>query len=208
MGYLGREPTYGIFEVQTPPVDGSETTFTLDYKVSTAASLLVVRNGLVQKPGRDFNITSGGSQIVFTTPPVANGNIFIVFLGKQFLVPTVVDNSITREKLSQAITRSSVGQWEEKTADFTAVAGGYYLVNTTAGVVTATFPATASLGDTIKIVDAAGIFATNECVINPNGKKILGSTSNFDLNDNRSARTFVYYNEARGWVLAENHNFA
>ncbi len=208
MAYLGREPSYGIFEVQTPPVDGSTTTFDLDYKVSNAASLLVVRNGQVQKPGRDFNITSGGSQIVFTTPPVNNGNVFIIFLGKQFLVPSVADGAITRDKLAQSISRSSVGQWEEKTANFTAVAGGYYFVNTTAGAITATFPATASMGDTIKIVDAAGTFATNNCTINLNGKKLAGSTDNPVLNDSREARAFVYYNEARGWVYAENHNFA
>lgn len=208
MAYLGREPTYGIFEVQTPPVDGSETTFTLDFKVSNAASLLVVRNGQVQKPGRDFNILAGGSQIVFTTPPVANGNVFIVFLGKQFLVPTVVEGSIGRDKLSQAISRSTVGQWEEKTSNFTAVAGGYYFVNTSLAAITVTFPATASMGDTIKIIDAGGTFTTNNCTINLNGKKLAGSTDNVVLNQNRAARTFVYYNEARGWVYEENHNFA
>jgi len=208
MAYLGREPTYGIFEVQTPPVDGSETTFNLDYKVSTAASLLVVRNGQVQKPGRDYNILAGGSQIIFTTPPVANGNVFIIFLGKQFLVSSVADGTITREKLSQAITRSSVGQWEEKTSNFTAVAGGYYFVNTASASITVTFPSTASMGDTIKIVDAAGTFTTNICTIILNGKKLAGSTDNVVLNDNREAITFVYYNEARGWLYEENHNFA
>jgi hypothetical protein len=208
MAYLGREPTYGIFEVQTPPVDGSTTTFDLDYKVSSPASLLVVRNGLVQKAVRDYNITSGGSQIVFTTPPVSGGNIFILFLGKQFLVSTVSDGSLTRDKLSQSVARSFVGIWSEETSNFTAVAGGHYFVNTTSDPVTVTFPATASMGDTIKIVDGAGTFETNNCTINLNGKKLAGSTANVILNENRAARTFVFYNETRGWVYAENHNFA
>ena len=208
MAYLGREPTYGIFEVQTPPVDGSTTTFDLDYRVSNPSSLLVVRNGLVQKPERDYNITSGGSQIVFTTPPVAGGNIFLLFLGKQFLVSTVADGSLTRDKLSQALTRSSVGIWSEQTSNFTAVAGGYYFVDTSSSAITVTFPATASMGDTIKIVDGAGTFETNNCTINLNGKKLAGSSSNVVLNENRAARSFVYYNETRGWVYAENHNFA
>lgn len=208
MAYLGREPTYGIFEVQTPPVDGSTTTFDLDYRVSNPASLLVVRNGLVQKPERDYNITSGGSQIVFTTPPVAGGNIFLLFLGKQFLVSTVADGSLTRDKLSQALTRSSAGIWSEQTSNFTAVAGGYYFVDTSSSAITVTFPATASMGDTIKIVDGAGTFETNNCTINLNGKKLAGSSGNVVLNENRAARSFVYYNETRGWVYAENHNFA
>ena len=208
MAYLGIEPTYGIFEVQTPPVDGSTTTFDLDYRVSNPSSLLVVRNGLVQKPERDYNITSGGSQIVFTTPPVAGGNIFLLFLGKQFLVSTVADGSLTRDKLSQALTRSSVGIWSEQTSNFTAVAGGYYFVDTSSSAITVTFPATASMGDTIKIVDGAGTFETNNCTINLNGKKLAGSSSNVVLNENRAARSFVYYNETRGWVYAENHNFA
>jgi hypothetical protein len=208
MAYLGREPTYGIFEVQTPPVDGSTTTFDLDYTVSNPASLLVVRNGLVQKPERDYNITSGGSQIVFTTPPVAGGNIFILFLGKQFLVSTVADGSLTRDKLSEAITRSSVGIWSEENSNFTAVAGGNYFIDTSGGSVTVTFPSTASMGDTIKIVDASGTFETNNCTVNLNGKKLAGSSSNLVLNENRLGRTFVYYNEARGWLYSENHNFA
>jgi hypothetical protein len=208
MSYLGREPTYGIFEIQTPASDGSSTTFDLDYKVSNASSLLVVRNGLVQKPGRDYNITAGGSQIVFTTPPVSGANLFLLFLGKQFLVSTVAENSLSRDKLSQSMTRSFVSTWQERTASFTAVAGESYFVNTTNAAVTVTFPATASLGDTIKIVDAGGTFETNPCTIELNGKKFNETTINPVLATSKLVRTFVYYNELRGWLFAENHNFA
>jgi hypothetical protein len=208
MSYLGREPTYGIFEIQTPASDGSSTTFDLDYKVSNASSLLVVRNGLVQKPGRDYNITAGGSQIVFTTPPVSGANLFLLFLGKQFLVSTVAENSLSRDKLSQSMTRSFVSTWQERTASFTAVAGESYFVNTTNAAVTVTFPSTASLGDTIKIVDAGGTFETNPCTIELNGKKFNETAINPVLATSKLVRTFVYYNELRGWLFAENHNFA
>jgi hypothetical protein len=208
MAYLGRQPTYGIFEVQTPAADGSTVAFDLDFKVSNASSLLVVRNGLVQKPERDFNITDGGSKIVFLTPPVASANLFILFLGKQFLVSTVADNSLSRDKLSQALTRSFVSTWQERTSSFTAVAGESYFVNTTDNPITVTLPPTASLGDTIKIVDAGGTFETNVCEIELNGKKFNGSTINPVLSSNRIVRTFVFYNEDRGWLFAENHNFA
>lgn len=208
MSYLGREPIYGIFEIQTPAADGSSTIFNLDFTVSNASSILVVRNGLVQKPERDFNITAGGSQIVFTTPPVLGANLFLLFLGKQFLVSTVADNSISRDKLSQSMTRSFVSTWQERTTSFNAVAGESYFVNTSTAALTVTFPATASLGDTIKLVDAGGTFGTNPCTIDLNGKKFNETTGNPVLASNKLVRTFVFYNETRGWLFAENHNFA
>ena len=45
-------------------------------------------------------------------------------------------------------------------------AGEGYFLNTTGGVIEVVLPASPTLGDTISIVDYAGTFETNDCIIN------------------------------------------
>ena len=111
MAYLGREPQYGLFEVQTLSPNGTAQQFTLDFPISTAASVLVVKAGEVQKPGTDYDLTSGGAAITFTVAPTNGVSLYLVYLGKQFLVPDVSEGSITRDKLSQSLKRSFFWQW-------------------------------------------------------------------------------------------------
>ena len=58
---------------------------------------------------------------------------------------TVIDNGAVEGVISW---QSSI-----KTSSFTAVGGEGYWINTTSGAVTVTLPASASVGDTIVIVD-------------------------------------------------------
>ena len=55
-----------------------------------------------------------------------------------------------------------------KTANFTAVAGEGYFVNTTGGVITATLPASATIGNEVSIIDYAGTADTNNITIGRN----------------------------------------
>ena len=50
MAYIGRDPQYGAFEKQALTADGSTTTFTLDYTVGSASSILVSVAGVHQEP--------------------------------------------------------------------------------------------------------------------------------------------------------------
>lgn len=200
MAFIGREPTYGLFEVQTLAPNGSAQTFALDYQIASAPSILVVKDGEVQKPGTDYNIASGGNSVVFATAPANGSNLYLVYLGKQFLVPTVDEGSISRDKLSSTLQRSTVGRWREVSSSQTLVAGDYVIVNTLAGEVTVTLPANPSLGDTIRIIDGHGNFAVNNLIINPNGEKINGISGNQTTVQNRAGFVLVYYNTANGWV--------
>jgi hypothetical protein len=200
MAYIGREPAYGLFEVQTLSPNGTATNFSLDFQIAAAASVLVVKNGSVQKPGTDYNIASGGNSLVFTSAPANGASLYLVYLGKQFLVPTVDDGAIGREKLSQTLQRSVNGRWRTITANATLAAGDYVLVDTTSSAIEVTLPATPSLGDTVKLVDGSGTFATNNLTINPNGEKLAGVTGNQVTTQNRSSFELVYFNQANGWV--------
>ena len=86
-----------------------------------------------------------------------------------------------------------------QTAAFTAVAGNGYPVNTTAAQITMTLPASASVGDTIEVVDYAGTFQTNKVTINPNGLEIKGQSGNLTLTLERLGVRLVYLDATQGW---------
>ena len=90
-----------------------------------------------------------------------------------------------------------------KTADYTAVAGQGVFVNSTSGAKAVTLPASPTLGDEVRIIDAYGTAATNNITIQRNSSKIMGSDSNFIIDINRSALGFVYVDANQGWVMIE-----
>jgi len=95
MAYIGKSPEYGVFEKQTLTADGSTTTFTLNYTIGSSSSILVSVSGVIQEPESAYNISSGGTQIVFSTAPEIAETIFLVFLGVSFDVGTLGTGAIT-----------------------------------------------------------------------------------------------------------------
>ena len=94
-----------------------------------------------------------------------------------------------------------------KTSDFNASAGEGYFINTTSGAVTATLPASPSLGDEIAFVDYAGTADTNAITIDRNGKPINSATENLNVATERAAFTLVFTDNTQGWVLKEKYYF-
>jgi len=81
MAYIGREPLYGAFEKQSLTADSSTTTFTLDYTVGSSSSILVSVAGVIQEPETGYNLSGGGTSIVFSSAPTSGDTVFVVFLG-------------------------------------------------------------------------------------------------------------------------------
>ena len=90
-----------------------------------------------------------------------------------------------------------------KTANFTAVVGEGYFVNTTGGVITATLPASATIGNQVSIIDYAGTADSNNITVGRNGHKIQGSASDMTVATERAAFTLVYADATQGWLLTE-----
>jgi len=84
MAYIGKTPDYGTFEKQALTADGSTTTFTLNYTVGSSSSILVSVSGVVQEPESGYNISGGGTSIVFSEAPTAGEGVFLIFLGIAF----------------------------------------------------------------------------------------------------------------------------
>ena len=97
MAYIGREPIYGKFERQSLTADGSTTTFTLNYTIGSAASILVNVAGVVQEPGVAYTLGTGGTQIVFSAAPASTDNVYLVFLGVLTDVAVIDSGSITNQ---------------------------------------------------------------------------------------------------------------
>ena len=95
MAYIGREPQYGAFEKQSLTGDGSTVTFSLDYTVGSASSILVSVAGVHQEPESAYNLTSNGTAITFTAAPGASDTVFIIFLGVALEVATLGTGAIT-----------------------------------------------------------------------------------------------------------------
>jgi Ubiquitin-activating enzyme E1 FCCH domain len=98
---------------------------------------------------------------------------------------------------------SGVNPWSVKNNAYTAVAGDRLMINTSAGSVTVTLPASPVLGDTVRFIDAAGTFDFNAMSIDRNGQAIMGDNDDLTVNTRNAAFTLVYYNATYGWRLGE-----
>lgn len=282
MAYIGRDAVFGLFENQVLTPNSSTTTFTLDYAVGAASSILVVYGGITQQPNVAYSISGGGSSITFSEAPVTGTTLYIVYMGKQLTVArtagmevttqtftgdasttsftltdapvvpagvmvfvdgllqregagnnyvstgqnivfstapdsgaeidvytltkekiaidTVADGAISLAKLNGGIQKT-VGQYFEISTNTNALASRYYFINTTAGAITLTLPVTATMGDTVRVIDGANTFDTNNLTIARNGHVIMGDAANLTVDTEGASFDLVYYNATHGWKL-------
>lgn len=99
MAYIGKEPVYGNLVKQTLTPNGVTTSFTLNYTVSTAASLIVSVGGVIQSPDVAYTIGAGGGSIVFDEAPASGLDVFVIFLGVQGIINTPADNTVTTSRI-------------------------------------------------------------------------------------------------------------
>ena len=90
MAYIGKAPEAGTFEKQDLTADGSTTTFTLNYTVGSSSAILVSVSGVIQEPETAYNLSTGGTKIVFSAAPESGEDIFVIFLGIAFDAGTLL----------------------------------------------------------------------------------------------------------------------
>jgi len=110
--------------------------------------------------------------------------------------------------LGGSVSAGKVSWQSVKTADFNAVAGEGYFIDTTSSAITATLPASPSAGDTIAFKDYAGTFATNNLTIARNGNNIQGVANDSLLSTNRASVVLVYIDGTKGWLYTNESNVA
>ena len=107
MAYIGqgiKQGTFKVLDTSGNTYNGSNTTFSLGTQVGSAAQLLVSHDGVIQLPGTDYTLASGGASITFSTAPASGASIFIVEIsGAVGGTVTPSDTSVTADKLNSAI---------------------------------------------------------------------------------------------------------
>ena len=104
MAYIGRQPSYGAFEKQVLTADSSTTSFALNYTVGSTSSILVSVAGVVQEPEVAYNLTNGGTSIVFSGAPTSGDTVFVIYLGISTDVGTISSGALT--SLTELATRA------------------------------------------------------------------------------------------------------
>ena len=104
MAYIGKSPEHGTFEKQDLTADGSTTTFTLNYTVGSSSAILVSVSGVIQEPETAYNLSTGGTKIVFSAAPESGEDIFVIFLGVAFDAGTLLSSgTITGQTAETAV---------------------------------------------------------------------------------------------------------
>ena len=93
--------------------------------------------------------------------------------------------------------------WAIANSNITLSANNGYFVDTTGGAKTMTLPASASIGDTIRINDLAGTFSSNNLTVARNGGNIQGVAQDLVVSVDQSSFGLVYSNGTYGWKLLE-----
>lgn len=87
-----------------------------------------------------------------------------------------------------------------KTANFNAVTGRHYFLNTAGGTFTMTLPASPAAGDQVGFTDYGGTFGTINLTIGRNGSQIMGSAADLTC-DISYFSAVLTYTTGRGWLL-------
>ena len=98
--------------------------------------------------------------------------------------------------------------WQTFTADgstaLTVAANDRYFIDTTAAAQTVTLPSSPLTGDTVRLVDLAGTFDTNNLTVGRNSEKINGATADLVVSTEDSAIGLVYTGSTYGWKFVES----
>ena len=109
------------------------------------------------------------------------------------------------DQTSATIIKNDLRDWKETPATpYQAVAGDRLFLDISSTAKTVTLPASAVMGDEIRIIDATGNASTNNITVARNGHNIVGSATDLIINTDRAGIGLVYYNATQGWILIEN----
>ncbi len=178
--------------------------------VVTVAGALVVANGgtgLTSVGTSGLPLLSNGTGYAFgALSVVAGGTGQTSYTDGQLLIGNSSGNTLTKASLtagtgisitpgagSITIASTATGAVPSyKNANFNAVSGVIYCVDTSGGAVTATMPASAANGDNIQFIDCLHTWATNNLTLARNGLTIMTLAENLTVATQNANFSTVY----------------
>jgi hypothetical protein len=176
---------------------GSQTDFTLTQAVDVDTSFVFIQGVYQEKD--TYSIS--GTTLTFNTAPLSGYSIEVITVGAVANVTSSPVNSVNG--LTGDVTVSGGTDWQAtpKTANFPAVAGEGYFVDTTSTAITVTLPSSPTAGDEISLVDYGANASTNNITIT-SSDNIEGAADDLVLSTDKSSRTLVYSDATKGWLVA------
>jgi hypothetical protein len=211
--YTVKNSTSGSFEVTFKTTSGTGATFAATDKgikllysdgtnVTDINSQLSQINLVNQNEAR-FEDATGGQYVGIKSPTTVSSSYTLV-------LPTATGttNQVLQTDGSGNLSFATVtggAAWQAVvTSSLTVVSKNGYFVNTSGGVITATLPASPTLGDFISFIDYNATFDTNNLTIARNGKPIQGLAEDLIVNQERAGLTLVFTDNTQGWLLQNN----
>lgn len=93
------------------------------------------------------------------------------------------------------------GGYSTQNTSFNATAYNCYFIDTSSGAITATLPGSPSIGDTIRFLDVAKTFDTNNFTVSRNGKLIQGDAENLTVATESAAFELIFSGDTHGWRI-------
>ena len=179
--------------------DASTTDFTLDSSPNSTLDIEVFVDNVRQDPNSAYTLS--GTTLAFTAaPPTGTNNIYVVHQAKAVGTINPADGPITADKMAEG-TGGFLDWQSVVTSNTTMVAGRGYFVNTSGGAITMTLPASATIGDTVAIIDYGATADTNNITVGRNSHNIQGSGANLTVSTERAAFELIYVDATQGWLL-------
>ena len=140
------------------------------------------------------------------SPRTACGTTTLGDSGDTFTIPSGV--TFTNNGTAAGFGATGAASWDTtvKTSGFTAVSGVGYFVNTTAGAITVTLPASPSAGAVVAVADYANTADTNNITLARNSSNIEGNAADFVINQQGISITLVYVDATKGWITTDTGN--
>ena len=211
--YIIFNGTTGAFTVQFKTVSGTGPTFSttdkgIKYLYSDGTNIIDINSNLstidlVNQNQVRFEDAAGGEYVALRAPSTVSASYILT-------LPTATGTSnqvLTTDgsgNLSFATVSGGAAWQAVVTSSLSVVSKSGYFVNTSGGVITATLPASPTLGDFISFVDYNGTFDTNNFTVARNGNPIQGSATDLTVATERAGFTLVYVDATQGWLLQNN----
>jgi len=142
-----------------------------------------------------FNVIDGTNHAGYTlTFKVTSASGFLLCEGNNYICHSDGTNMIKDNE-----TRF----WRTITASETIQAGAQLFIDTNGGAVTATLPASPTVGDTVNFVDSRYTFDSNALTVGRNSSKITNASSDLVVNTEGAAFGLVYSGSDVGWTYTE-----